>query len=166
MKTGWLLIFYCKIAINSNYHSKHVNPSPDRYLSLRTKWSHLPTDACHGERSEPISLPDWRLLQSQRTLLRNDSWRASLQNSVRIVSWVVIQRSHLPTDTCHGERSEAISRPDWRLLQSQRTLLRNDSWRAFLQNAVRMMSWVVIQQSHLPIDTCHGERSEAISRPD
>jgi len=42
---------------------------------------------------------------------------------------------------------------------------RNDAWRAFLQNAVRIMPREVIQRSHLPTVTCHDEQSEAIPRP-
>ncbi len=32
-----------------------------------------------------------------------------------------------PGGACHGERSEAISEPGWRLLRSQSTLPRNDT---------------------------------------
>ena len=41
-------------------------------IILTSLWSNLSTGTCHGEQSEAISLPDWRLLRSQRTLSRND----------------------------------------------------------------------------------------------
>ena len=115
-----------------------------------------PGDACHGERSEAISWPGWRLLRSQRALPRNDTWgclswrvkRSHLPAGLEIASvakyapsqWHLVDvggdcfgrkarsLAMTPSCTCHGEWNEAISPLSWGLLRSQRALPRNDTW--------------------------------------
>jgi hypothetical protein len=91
--------------------SNTTNPSPDRCLSWRTKWTHLPAvlEITSVAKNAPSQ---WRLAgiftkSCSNCVMSSNTTKPSPD---RCLSWRT-KWSHLPTDTCHGERSEPISRP-------------------------------------------------------